>query len=58
MAYILFCSIEVSEFELQLRYYIYFRINIRGKGMNSLMPPALGWKKPLLFFYKVGFDFK
>ena len=30
-------NIVVSEFELQSRFYIHFRINTRGKGMNPLI---------------------
>ena len=37
------CNISVSEFELQPYYYgIYFQINTFGKGINSLIPPAMG----------------
>ena len=36
------CGIVVSEFKLQLRYYIYFRANTLGKGMNPLILPAMG----------------
>ena len=28
------CRIVVSEFVLQLRYYVHFRANTLGKGMN------------------------
>ena len=34
--------IVVSEFELQLRYYVHFRANTLGKGMNLLILPAMG----------------
>ena len=30
------CRIVVSEFELQLDYYVHFRTNILGEGMNPL----------------------
>ena len=30
--------IVVSEFELQSRYYVHFRANTLGKGMNSTYP--------------------
>ena len=33
--------IIVSEFELQLRYYIHFQTNTLGKGMNSLILPVM-----------------
>ena len=45
------CGILVSEFELQLHYYIHFRVNTHGKGMNPLILPAIGQIVPLLFFY-------
>ena len=35
------CEIVVSEFELQSRYYIHFLTNTLGKGMNSLILPAI-----------------
>ena len=34
--------IVVREFELQSRYYFYFRSNAFGKGMNPLILPAMG----------------
>ena len=36
------CRIVVREFVLQSRYYVHFRENILGKGMNPLILPALG----------------
>ena len=36
------CRIVVNEFELQSRYYINFRWNTFGKGMNPLILPAMG----------------
>ena len=35
------CGIVVSEFELQSRYYVYFRTNNLGKGMKPLVLPAM-----------------
>ena len=35
-------GIVVSEFILQLRYYIHFQANTLGKGMNPLILPAMG----------------
>ena len=35
-------GIVVSEFELQLLYYVDFRTNTFGKGMDSLILPAMG----------------
>ena len=31
------CDITVSEFELQSRYYVHFRVNTLGKGINNLI---------------------
>ena len=36
------CGIVVSKFVLQSRYYIHFRANTLGKGMNPLILPAMG----------------
>ena len=36
------CGIVVREFVLQLRYYVHFRANTLGKGMNPLILPAMG----------------
>ena len=36
------CEIVVSEFVLQWRYYVQFRTNTLGKGMNPLILPAMG----------------
>ena len=36
------CEIVVSEFVLQARYYVHFRANTLGKGMNLLILPAMG----------------
>ena len=44
------CRIVVREFVLQSRYYVHFRANTLGKGMNPLMFPAMGEIVPLLFF--------
>ena len=35
------CGIVVREFVLQSRYYVYFRANTLGKGMNPLILPAM-----------------
>ena len=40
----------ISEFKPQARYYIFFLTN--GKDMNPLIPPAMGWILPVLFFFK------
>ena len=36
------CGIVVSEFVLQSHYYVHFRANTLGKGMNPLILPAMG----------------
>ena len=37
------CGIVVRVFVLQSRYYVHFRANTLGKGMNPLiLPPAMG----------------
>ena len=36
------CEIVVREFVLQSRYYVHFRANTLGKGMNPLILPAMG----------------
>ena len=43
-------NIEVSEFELQSRYYIHFSTNSFGKDMNPLILPAMDSIVPLLFY--------
>ena len=44
------CGIVEREFVLQSRYYVHFRANTLGKGMNPLILPAMGEIVPLLFF--------
>ena len=41
MVKVMDCGIVVSDFVLQLRYYVHFRANILGKGMNPLILPAM-----------------
>ena len=36
------CGIAVKEFELQSRYYVHFRTNTLGKGMNPTNSPSYG----------------
>ena len=36
------CKIVTREFELQSRYYVRFRTNTLGEGMNPLILPAIG----------------
>ena len=35
-------GIVVCEFKIQSRYYVHFRTNTLGKGMNSRILPAMG----------------
>ena len=36
------CGIVVSEFVFQSRYYVHFRANTLGKGINTIILPAMG----------------
>ena len=36
------CGIVASEFVFQSRYYVHFRANSLGKGMNPLILPVMG----------------
>ena len=40
MATVLDSDLKVTEFKLQSLYYIHFRINIFGKGMDPTYPPS------------------
>ena len=51
-------GLEVNEFELQSRYYVHIWTNTLEKGMNPLIPPAMGDIVSLMFFYKDGFGIK
>ena len=42
MVKVMDCRIVVSESVLQSRYYVHFRANTLGKGMNTLILPAMG----------------
>ena len=42
VANVLDCDNVVSEFELQSSYYIHFRIDTFGKGINPLLPMNMG----------------
>ena len=42
MVKVMDCGIVVREFVLQSRYYVHFRANTLGKGMNPLILPAMG----------------
>ena len=42
MVKVMDCGIVVREFVFQSRYYVHFRANTFGKGMNPLTLPAMG----------------
>ena len=42
VANVLDCNYVVSEFKLQVHYYVHFQSNILGKGMNSFTAPVMG----------------
>ena len=42
MVSVIDCDIVVSKFEVQSRYYVYFRTNAHGKGLNPLVPLDIG----------------
>ena len=42
MVKVIDCRIVVHKFILQSRYYVHFRANTLGKGMNPLILPAMG----------------
>ena len=58
VANVLGCDIVVSEFKLQSIYDVHFWTSTLTKGMNSLIPQAIGLIVKLLFFYKDGFGIK
>ena len=41
MVKVMNCGIVVREFVIQSRYYVHFRPNTLGKGMNPLILPAM-----------------
>ena len=51
-------GIVVSEFEIQSRYYVHFRTNTLGEGINPLILPAMGQIVSLLLFYNDGLGIK
>ena len=51
-------EIVVSKFVLQSHYYVYFRANTLGKGMNPFILPAMGQIVPQLFFWENDFGIK
>ena len=58
MAKVLDCGLKVSEFDLQSHYYVYFRINTLGKGMNPSIPTAIDWISSLLSCFMSSFGIK
>ena len=42
MVKVIDCGIIVREFVLQWCYYVHFRANTLGKGMNPIILPAMG----------------
>ena len=58
MAIVMDCGLVVSEFELQSCYYVHFRTNTFGKGMNFFVPQAMGWTVSVRFFNKDDFGIK
>ena len=52
------CRIVLSKLEFPSRFYVDFRTNTVGKGMNLLILPAMGLIVLLLFFWKDGFSIK
>ncbi len=48
-------GIVVSEFVLQSHYYVSFRENTFGKGMNPLILPGMGQIVLILFFWEKNF---
>ena len=51
-------GIVVSEFVLQSRYYVHFRVNTIGKGMTPLILQAMGLIVTPLFFKENSFGIK
>ena len=59
MGKVLNCNLEVSEFELPSRYYVYFQTNtFWERHWTSLILLAMGLVVSLLFFNKDGFGIK
>ena len=50
VANVLDCDIVVSEFKLELRYYVHFRTNIPGKGMNPFISTSYKLTVSQLFY--------
>ena len=50
--------IVIREFEIQSPYYVHFRTNTFGKGINPPFPLAMGYIVPLLSFYEDSFGIR
>ena len=55
---VLECGLDVNEFKLGFRYYLFFQTYIIGKYIKHLILPSIGWIVSPLFFYKAGFGTK
>ena len=58
MAKELDCSLNVSDFKLQSRYFLHFRTKTFGKDMNSLIPLVMSKIESILFNKMDGFGIK
>ena len=58
MAKVLDYGLEMSEFKLQLHYYVHFQSNTLANGIETLIISPMGWIVLLLFFYKDRFGVK
>ena len=59
MANVLEYGHKITEFELHSFYYVHFRTNALGKGVNPpQILPIMGEIVPLNFFYKDDFGIK
>ena len=47
------CGLVVSEFELQSRFDVHFRTNIRGKGINTKVDMPLKTQTKLYSFHNI-----
>ena len=52
------CKIVECKFEQKSHPYIHFQTNTLDKDMNPLIPLAMGWIVPLLFFSKDSFGIR
>ena len=56
MTKVMDCDLQVSKFKLQECYHFHFQIITLEKGLNPLIPQAIGRIVSILFFYKDSFD--